>query len=71
MFEDSGKDRAVRLVGAGQIADAHQKFTDDLAAGKAKRVAEEPCPLLRWARMVRRKPKRDERDSEKDEREIH
>jgi hypothetical protein len=47
VFEDPGKDRAVSPVGAGQIADAHQKFTDDQAAGKAKRPAEELRPLLR------------------------
>src|SRR5262245_28904349 len=57
VFEDPGKDRAVGLVGAGQIADAHQKFTDDLPAGKAKGPAEELRPRLRRTRMMGREPK--------------
>ena len=43
--------------GRRAVADAHQKFTDDPAAGKAKRPAKELRPLLRRARMVRREPK--------------
>jgi len=52
VFEDSGEDRAIRLMRSGQIADAHQKLVDDLPSGEAKGLPKEPGPVLRRARVV-------------------
>ncbi len=54
--QDPRLHRAIALVRARQIADAHQELADDLAAGEAERVAEELDPLLLRQRMVRIEP---------------
>jgi len=58
-LQDPGKDRAVRLVRAGQIADAHQEFPDDLPPGEAEGPAKELRPRLPRAWVVRREPERE------------
>ena len=57
MFEDPSKDRTVRLVRTGEIADTHQEFANDLPAGEPKGLAKELDPRLRRARVVGSKPK--------------
>lgn len=56
MFEDSGEDRAIRLMRSGQIADTHQKLVDDLPSGEAKSLPKQPGPVLRRARVVSIEP---------------
>src|SRR5215472_16784243 len=52
-------DWTVRDVRAWQIAEAHQKLADDLAAGEAERLLEQLDPRRLGARMVRVEPMRE------------
>src|SRR5581483_857971 len=54
--QNTAVDRAFRHVGARQIAEAHQEFAGDLAAGEAEGAAEQADPLGLVARVVRRDP---------------
>src|SRR5690348_16422298 len=54
--QNTGIDRTVRLMRAGQKAQAHQKFTDDEATGEAEILPEQPRPLIGRAGMMRFEP---------------
>jgi hypothetical protein len=48
--KDTLVDRAIRLVRARQIAEAHQELMHDQTAGEAKRAAEQARPFVERSR---------------------
>src|SRR5579875_4035461 len=53
---DLRMDRATRHMRALQVAEAHQEFADNFAAGKSEGLFEELYPFLLAARMMRIEP---------------
>src|SRR5262249_47139012 len=54
--QDAALHRAVRPMGARQIADAHEELADDLAAGEKECLLEELHPVRLVARMMAGNP---------------
>ena len=54
--QEAGINRAIGLVRARQVAEAHQELADDKPAGKAESFPEQAGPFVERTRMVRGQP---------------
>src|ERR1051326_1225410 len=54
--QDRGIGRAFGDVRPRQVAEAHQNLVDDEATGEAEGPAEQRCPVVERARMMRLEP---------------